>query len=372
VQSDQPEEKKPETQAGGGKNRKPPRPTRIGTGGFDDDWGGKISDLRRYDLDASDPGDLSSWPMPGLVFTEIRSVGEIRSESDAEVLRRGSQLPPRRLPRMHNLAEVLTQLHAQRANLAYLIIGGKGRGKVLIGVTSPAPSSELETSGHSTLVSTFQNIYCQINIDDQLLPSDRVQSMVRPLTTYVGCLTGIPSFGDTENDTTPSQPIETILSGLERHHFGVLVLSVPIPSAYNSREMLAVEDQIERAKEFKNVDKEHKRKIDYFLELEQSYLKQLELGAQIGSWQVGAYYFARDRSVFLRLQSLLRAAYTVPSSRPTPFRAHEFRGLQEHLLQFGLLRNQRDDEMAHIMQSYKYLTPLNSQMLSAYIQVPAG
>jgi hypothetical protein len=143
---------------------------------------------------------------------------------------------------------------------------------------------------------------------------------------------------------------------------------VPIPSQYVNKEEFAIVDQIQKAQE--NEDPEKKRRIKYYLELQDAYLKQIQLGTAIGSWQVCVYFFAPDRSVFVRLQSLIRATYVDETGKPTPLRTHEIRGLKPHLEQFGLIKNQRTGEFFQTLLTYKLLTPLNSRMLSAYIHLP--
>src|SRR5262249_21991336 len=68
----------------------------------------------------------------------------------------------------------------------------------------------------------------------------------------------------------------------------------------------------------------------------------------------------------------IKAAYSDEMSKPTPMRTIEMHGLKPHLEQFGLLRNPRVDSAAQegSLNSYRFLTPLNSRMLSAYIHLP--
>ena len=127
-------------------------------------------------------------------------------------------------------------------------------------------------------------------------------------------------------------------------------------------------NQIQKAQE--NEDPEKKRRIKYYLEMQDAYLKHIQLGTALGMWQVGTYFFAKDPSVFVRLQSLIRATYVDETSRPTPLRTHEVKALKPHIEQFGLIKNQREGESVATLLSYKLLTPLTSRMLSAYIHLP--
>ncbi|HND83947.1 MAG TPA: hypothetical protein PKY54_11430, partial [Chitinophagales bacterium] len=72
--------------------------------------------------------------------------------------------------------------------------------------------------------------------------------------------------------------------------------------------------------------------------------------------------------VFVRLMALIKAAYSDEEARPAPLRTHVIKGLKKHLLNFGLLRNARASKLK--LSQYKFLTPLNSRMLSAFIHLP--
>src|SRR5690606_24453095 len=126
-----------------------------------------------------------------------------------------------------------------------------------------------------------------------------------PQAKYTGLVTGIPALKSTAGDTMESEQIERLAQGLQGHEFGFMVLAIPIPNTKVSKEEFLIVDQIQRAQE--NEDPEKKRRIKYYLELQDSYLKHIQLGTAVGQWLTGAFYFASDRSVFVRLQSLLRA-----------------------------------------------------------------
>lgn len=345
-------------------------------------WEERIADLRRYDLDALDEnpdlaGEIVSWPMPELTF--VRIDGILRSwDIEREKQQQGQQQQPKQDPnqmpqRMYLMEDALTGLSGQKTNLAYLMIGSKTGVNYYMGMSAPAGSdtasdgNPTETS-YTTLKSILHSVYNGVDICPDAFSADSIKSMISPLANNVGIITGIPALKSTGGDTLESEQIERIANGLQGHNFGILMLAVPIPNNFVSREEFAIVDQIQRAQE--NEDPEKKRRIKYYLELQDAYLKHIQLGTAIGSWQVGVYFFASERSVFIRLQSLIRATYVDESSRPTPLRTLELKGLKPHLEQFGLLRSVRTGENVPQLLSYKYLTPLNSRMLSAYIHLP--
>ncbi len=346
-------------------------------------WEERIADLRRYDLDALETDgvnamDIISWPVPELTF--VRIDGILRSwdiEREKQQQQQQSQPPqdPNALPkRMYLMEDALTGLHSQKANLAFLTIGQRTGVNYYMGISLPGLSdsgnggSESSTVAYETVRSILHSVYNGVEIYKDSFTGDAVKAMVSPLTNYTGIVTGIPSLKSTAGDTMESEQVERLASGLQGHEFGILVLAVPIPGKFVSQEEFAVVDQIQRAQE--NEDPEKKKRIKYYLELQDAYLKHLQLGTAIGSWQVNVYFFAPDRSVFVRLQSLIRATYTDETSRPTPLRTHEIRGLKPHIEQFGLLRNQRTEQNYQSLLSYRFLTPLNSRMLSAFVHLP--
>lgn len=344
-------------------------------------WEEKIADLRRYDLDALDVdpvnvNDVMSWPVPGLTFVRVDGIlrsWDIEGEKQQSKQQPQQNQDPNQSPkRMYLSEDALTGLHSQKAYMAYLIIGDKTGVYYYVGASIPtAPDgSDGESSDISfnTLKSILHSVYNGVDIYKDPFTLDQMKGIVAPLTNHTGIITGIPALKSTGGDTTESEQIERLASGLQGQNFGVMILAAPIPKAYVTKEEFHVVDQIQRAQE--NEDPEKKRRIKYYLELQDAYLKHIQLGTAIGSWQVGTYFFAPDRSVFARLQSLIQATYVDETSRPTPLRTHEIKGLRNHIEQFGLLKSQRSGESFQTLLGYRFLTPLNSRLLSAYIHLP--
>jgi hypothetical protein len=119
-------------------------------------------------------------------------------------------------------------------------------------------------------------------------------------------------------------------------------------------------------------DERKKRRIKYLLELQDAYLKNIQLGTAIGSWQVGVYFFATNNASFRRLKGLLDETYSDETSRPTPLRTHQLYGLRAHVEHYGLLRNTRGESNVQSLLTYRFLTPLNSRALSAYVHIPSA
>jgi hypothetical protein len=346
-------------------------------------WEERIADLKRLDLDSLDvqpfdPSKIISWPIPNLTF--VRIDGVLRSWDIEREKQQSSQQPdrnqdPNQSPkRMYLSEDFLTGLHSQRAHLAYLVLGSKTGVNYYLGASFPSGTDgadgtqDAQSISFNTVRSVLNSVYNGVEVYKDPFTMDSMKALVSARDNYVGVMTGIPALKSTGGDTLDSEQIERLSNGLPGQDFGFLVLAVPIPKGFVNKEEFSVVDQIQRAQE--NEDPEKKRRIKYYLELQDAYLKHVQLGTAIGSWQVGAYFFAPDRSVFNRLQSLLQATYTDETSRPTPLRTHEQKGLKMHLEQFGLLRNERTEQGIQSLLQYKFLTPLNSRMLSAYIHLP--
>ena len=345
-------------------------------------WEERIADLRRYDLDSLEsdpinPSQLISWPLPNLTFVRVdgilRSWDIEREKQQAQQAPQQNQDPSQGPKRMYLMEDALTGLHSMKANVAFLVLGSPTGVKYFLGTSPPlaegnnnSPASQ--TASFNTVKSILHSVYNGVDFYKDAFTQDSIKSLISARASNIGVITGVPSLKSTAGDTMESEQIERLANGLRGHDFGFLVLAIPIPKHLVNKEEFSVVDQIQKAQE--NEDPEKKRRIKYFLELQDSYLKHIQLGTAIGSWQVGAYYFAPDRSVFARLQSLIQATYTDETSRPTPLRTHEITGLKSHVEQFGLLRNQRLDRPSQDLLNFKLLTPLNSRLLSAYIHLP--
>jgi Helicase HerA, central domain len=358
------------------------------SGGDRNIWDERIADLRRYDLDSLeveplDPDLIESWPLPGLTFVRVDGIlrtWDIEREKQQQQQQPQGNQDPNQLPkRMYLMEDALTGLHSHKANIAYLTLGSKTGVNYFMGMSpvqirsggsgSPhEPASSLES--YEILKSILYSVYNGVDIHSSPFNADQIRSMMGPIANNIGVVHGVPSLKSTGGDTQESEQIERLASGLQGLSFGMLTLAVPIPQHLVTEEHFNVVDQIQRAQE--NEDSEKKRRIKYYLELMDANMKHLDLGIATGHWQVCTYYFAAEPSVFIRLQSLIRATYTDEMSKPTPLRTIEMEGLKPHLEQFGLIRNMRTDSavIANSLTSYRFLTPLNSRMLSAFVHLP--
>jgi hypothetical protein len=363
--------------------------TGSGTSSDRNIWDEKIADLRRYDLDQLeidpiDPADIQSWPLPALTFVRVDGIlrtWDIEREKQQQQQQPQSNQDPNQLPkRMYLMEDALTGLHSHKANIAYLTLGTKpgvnyymGMSPVVFKGGNGAPSASDSTvtgESYKILQSILHSVYNGVDIWKEPLSADQIQAMMGPIANHIGLIHGVPSLKTTGGDTQESEQIERLASGLQGLEFGVLTLAVPVPGHLVVNEHFNIVDQIQRAQE--SEDAEKKRRIKLYLELMDAYMKHIDLGVNNGEWQVCTYYFASDPSVFIRLQSLIRATYSDEMSKPTPLRTLEMDGLRPHLESFGLLSNPRIDTAAQAdtLTSYRFLTPLNSRMLSAFIHLP--
>lgn len=345
-------------------------------------WEEKISDLRRYDLDYAEDQppkaeDLVSWPIPGLTFVRVDGIlrsWDLEQEKQQRNQQPQQQQDPNQLPkRMYLMEDALTGLNSQKAYVAYAIIGSKTGVNYYMGMSLQNPPEGMETSNLGQICyeiqkSILHSVYNGVDINKNAYSADDIKALIAPLAQNVGIVTGVASLKSTGGDTLESEQIERIANGLQGFDFGMLMLAAPAPQRLVSEEEFIILENIQKAQE--NEDPEKKRRIKYFLELMDAYLKHIQLGQAIGHWQVGVYFFSPRPDVFVRLRSLIKATYTDEGSRPTPLRTHVFKGLKEHLVNFGLLANPRVDNNGHKLFEYMYLSPLNSRMLSAYMHLP--
>ncbi len=279
-------------------------------------WEEKIADLRRHDLDALegqlfDPTQLVSWPVPGLTF--VRIDGILRSWDIEREKQQSSQPPqqnqdPNQVPkRMYLMEDAITGLGAQKSNIAFLVLGSKTGVNYYLGASSSAaPDTEnngqvASAAAYGTLKSILHSVYNGVDIHPEPFSADSIKTMIATRDNYIGVVTGFPALKSTAGDTIDSEQIERLSNGLRGHDFGLLVLAVPIPKSLVTAEDFLVVDQIQKAQE--NEDPEKKRRIKYYLDLEDAYLKHIQLGGAVGAWQVGTYFFAQTKQ-YLAVYSL--------------------------------------------------------------------
>ena len=185
---------------------------------------------------------------------------------------------------MYLMEDALTGLHSQKTNLAYLVLGSKTGVRYYMGISMPANyeggPGEAEHISFSTLKSILYSVYNGVDIYKDAFSADSIKAMVSPLANHIGLMTGIPALKSTAGDTLDSEQIERLANGLQGHDFGMLTLAVPIPPSLVNQEEFNVVDQIQKAQE--NEDPEKKRRIKYYLELQDAYLKQYT--ARNGYW----------------------------------------------------------------------------------------
>jgi len=200
-------------------------------------WEEKIADLRRYDLDSLeanplDPSQIVSWPVPGLTF--VRVDGILRTWDIEREKQQSSQPPqqnqdPNQLPkRMYLMEDAITGLHAQKSNIAFLVLGSKTGVNYYLGASSA--NQELESNGqgpstvaYGTLKSILHSVYNGVDIYPESFSAENIRSMIAARDNHIGVVTGFPALKSTAGDTIESEQIERLANGLRGHDFGLQI-----------------------------------------------------------------------------------------------------------------------------------------------------
>ena len=364
---------------GDGDDGSPPRrPTAVGAGGSDEDFDKGIEEFRQCDLsEYFNEADLRSWAVPEITFVRLDSI--LLSESIDKEPKQPDKQPqqnqdPNQIPkRMYLMEDALTGMNSQKAYISFALIGSKVGVNCFMGMSLQQPpegiGQNLDSVCYNIQKSILHSVYNGIDVHEKIYSSVDLKEMIEPLANYVGVVTGTPSLKSQAIDAFDGHQIDRIVQGLRGLDFGILALAAPIPQKMLSDEEYIVLDQIQKA-QVKTAG-EKKRRVKYYLEVQNAYLRHLQLGQSIGHWQAGIYFFARTPDVFVRLRSLIKATYTDEGIRPRTLRTYDLKGLKKHLLDFGLLRNHRVESPIHHLLQYHFLTPLNSRMLSAFIHLPS-
>ncbi len=325
----------------------------------------KNSDLRSFYIAPPQlsKDDIASCPIPDFTFLRIDQFSSFDCSQDEK-----QSSERHKSPRHLIMGDVLTALNGQKNYLAYACIGNQTRVDHYMGISLLQPPENMDQQDLGEISYELQkyllsSFFSQIEIHEQAFSHLEVLNLLAPLAVNVGIVTGMPS-SRSEFGSAGSKIWEQALRGRD---FGILVLAAPTPHVQVSNEEQIILERIEEALRTHSSGTKHR--IKFFLELQNAYLQQLQLGQAIGQWQVGMYFLAPKTDTFVRLQSLIRATYDEGNTKPTRLHTLTSKALKEHLLNFGLLQNTRIVSSRHRLFGYEFLTPLNSRMLSAYIPI---
>ncbi len=173
-------------------------------------WEERIADLRRYDLDNLElepinPADLTSWPVQNLTFVRVDGVlrsWDIEREKQQQQQQPQQDQDPSKPPkRMYLMEDAICGLHSQKANLSFLILGGKHGVNYYMGIALPpgdngngAPEDDETELAYSSLKSILHSVYNGVDIYKDSFSADTIQSMISPLANNIGVVTGIPAL----------------------------------------------------------------------------------------------------------------------------------------------------------------------------------
>jgi hypothetical protein len=307
---------------------------------------------------------LTSWPIPDLSFVRIgRQEASGAPNMIAELLAQGYQRVYRERHggrSIKSMEDLLTDLFGKQANLCFATIGNKSGVEHYAGTSMP---SRMQPN-YSALGNIFG--YSDLNIKSEHVATEFLRALISSLSDHIGLVTGVPAHADASKIIEPKL-LPRLVTSMQGHQFGMIVLAVPCPAEYVNKEEFALHDQINNVRE--NKDPKQQQKIDEFLKYTQPYLEHVHLGTLIGLWQVGVYFLSPSRKSFLHLQSIINATYGADREHSMSLHADEIEGLYEHLAQFGLIKNRRTGEFSQTLFAYKFLTPLNSRSLAKYMDL---
>ncbi len=346
-------------------------------------WEEKIADLKRFYLIGDKAEDeITSAPVRNLLFVKIESL--LRSwDLELEKQRRNQQpltpQDPKQGPkRLYPIEASIVGCVKINTNLAFLTLGSQKKIEYYFGssmrridpnyhndVSNP---DEFINDNATVIKSRLAIVHRGIEYENKNYFENDIRQLIEPYANYVGVAVGIPALKVDNLDGSDYHQMDRIAGGLRKSKFGILTLANPIPVEYVLDELESVLMQIEKTQMAEDAQKKHI--VKQYLELMEYYKNQVELGVYLGMSQTMMYFFAQDFNSFVQLEASLRANYCDTNSKPTPFRIVKSPNLRQHLLNFGFITNARTDRCFNPLMGYKYVTPLNSRQLSAYIHLP--
>lgn len=261
------------------------------------------------------------------------------------------------------MEDLVTGLHGQRLNFAYLILGARDRLSVFIGSQGPQAGVILDTA----LRGTFPTI----QLADTSV--DKLGSQLRgtALFSHLGQLTGVPTLkaGPEQEREGSVQQIERVLRGLYGEEWGYLVLARPVEEAdvigmaeqgftYINRVSAVVKKSVQVGPG--TTREEINREAQYCVELLEKNLERLNRGKAQGMWRVEGYFFAASEATLDKTKALLKSVFAGEDSVPEPLRTFKCRTVNAQV--------QGSDSFATLMNSYELstLTQLPREEMPGY------
>ena len=334
------------------------------------DGGDSIGDLRRYDLESLEDLTqivLESAPISGLTFVKVETSTIVQAssgvatpeESPGEII-----IEPTGL---YEMQDALIGLHSQNAHIAYLWLSDRTGVNFYMGASfQPArglSETDMAELSYDIQKSILQNIHPGIDIQ-KIVSSEDLIAKIEPFSAYVGGATYYVSETATEEELEhQSSAIKRITDGLIGLESGMLVLAVPAPLKRQEQDKPGSDQAQPLA-----------TSLDRAIGLgdcvpDAAKARQTVPRNSQRIWLAGLYYFAPKADVFVRLQSLLKTAYTAGASSNERLKTYVIKGMKEHLLQFGMINN-RSSGSTEEVSPYKFLMALSSHELSTFVQFP--
>ena len=346
-------------------------------------WEEKIADLRRlYLINDKHESDIISHPMTNLIFVKVESLlrtWDLELEKQRRNQNTNQPQDPKQGPkRLYPMESAIISSAKTNANIAYLILGSKTKIEFYYGSSmykfeqSPpddlTDTNQIVNDNFNLIKHGLSTVFRGIEFNPKQYFGSDIVKLIEPYANYIGIATGNPALRLDPLDSNDFYQVDRLAAGLRKSKFGVLTLASPIPQTYVMNELESVLEQLEKTQMAEDAQKKHI--VKQYLELMEIYKNQIINGVSLGMYQSIVYFFANDYNSFVQLEASMRAIYSDVNSKPTPFRLIKNDNFKDHLLNFGLISSPRPDKSYNPLMGYKYMTPLNSRQLSAYIHLP--
>jgi hypothetical protein len=339
-ESDHKKELQPLTESSGGGIGKPPKPTAVGTGGFDNgDDAKKATRLDRYNIAKKwkNPPLISptNWPLPNLGFYQLKV--EKQSQSDRNAI-----------------AHSLNKLHQANSLMAHLVVSNGFEDSYCLGISYPTEGESKNARDRYIAADwEFLNSFSWPNIGiAKAIELDYITAQLRlgKPDRYVGCITGSPAVnGNGKHDFAAA------LQGIE---YGILTLAAPVPPDRLYQEEVALRRVIEDDKP---------DSFDRCTERDRHLFEKIQNSAGTGVWQSCVLYFANAVNFHKLETALLQLSTAADKNTALTCCFSEDLAIPLDRLALPLSRAKHQD--ASSLTSYRYLTPLLASELAYFMTV---
>lgn len=221
---------------------------------------------------------------------------------------------------------LIAGLYGTKIPFLFLIIGKPNEVSVYCGVKRHSDSTPKSDILHKCLTGSFPGIQTKPFWEDR----DRAQILNWLQNfTFVGALTGIPSFDEDISNKFRLDRLERFIRGMYGTNWAYLVICDPISEQEVNDMVFSAADeiktifpQVKKSRTTSGIQAEEQlnRLAQHYIDLLEGNMERLKIGKSVGMWHTGICLFTQSEQELNRGGVLLKSIFSGEKSLPEPIR----------------------------------------------------